>query len=461
MPLLIVVRASPGDQNGHCDTGGGPHANRARSARAWRTRRRGRRVGRSGQRFTARPWTKSRRSPNRSTPLVHFGWSDLRAVRDGRWKYILAPRPELYDLETDPGERDNLVEREAQRARALPERHRTAAARGAGAAGTEAPAATASVPPDLLEKLGALGYVSTASAAARPRRPAPTRKTRSTSTRSVNTLMREGLVSLREGRFADSLAAFRRSSSRGTDSFEAHYYAARALDGAETLSRSGASISKAPGQAAAYSAAYVGLADAHLAGENDLALAADAVPGSEGLAARSPADRTRGRHHAPAGRRRAGACSDTKVASLAPDDALIRVKLGELHPGSRTSRTMRLACCARPSSWTRPPRRTGIRSGWCSAATATCRPRNRRFARPPAARPRNAQYHYNLGLALARQNSATRRRPPSAACSNSILVSAPRGTSRRAAVVARRVLLLTAVAIAIAATYQPVAAFNS
>ena len=24
-------------------------------------------------------------------PLVHYGWSDLRALRDGRWKYILAP----------------------------------------------------------------------------------------------------------------------------------------------------------------------------------------------------------------------------------------------------------------------------------------------------------------------------------------------------------------------------------
>ncbi len=32
------------------------------------------------------------------TPLLHFGWSDLRALREGRFKYIAAPRPELYDL---------------------------------------------------------------------------------------------------------------------------------------------------------------------------------------------------------------------------------------------------------------------------------------------------------------------------------------------------------------------------
>ena len=35
-------------------------------------------------------------------PRLHYGWSDLRSVREGRWKYIQAPRPELYDLENDP-----------------------------------------------------------------------------------------------------------------------------------------------------------------------------------------------------------------------------------------------------------------------------------------------------------------------------------------------------------------------
>src|SRR5262245_59072699 len=52
-------------------------------------------------------------------PLVHYGWSDLRSVRDGRWKYILAPRPELYDLDRDPGELTNLIDQESSRARAM------------------------------------------------------------------------------------------------------------------------------------------------------------------------------------------------------------------------------------------------------------------------------------------------------------------------------------------------------
>ena len=93
------------------------------------------------------------------TPLIHYGWSDLRALRDGRWKYILAPRPELYDLDQDPGELKNLVDEEPKRARAYRSgieqqlRQEQAARRGAESA-------TATVPPDMLEKLGALGYVS-------------------------------------------------------------------------------------------------------------------------------------------------------------------------------------------------------------------------------------------------------------------------------------------------------------
>jgi arylsulfatase A-like enzyme len=38
-------------------------------------------------------------------PLLDFGWSPLRSVREAGWKLIDAPRPELYDVARDPGER--------------------------------------------------------------------------------------------------------------------------------------------------------------------------------------------------------------------------------------------------------------------------------------------------------------------------------------------------------------------
>jgi arylsulfatase A-like enzyme/uncharacterized protein HemY len=42
-------------------------------------------------------------------PRYHYGWSELRSVQDGRFKLILAPVPELYDLDNDPGEAKNLA----------------------------------------------------------------------------------------------------------------------------------------------------------------------------------------------------------------------------------------------------------------------------------------------------------------------------------------------------------------
>src|SRR5262245_18623510 len=37
-------------------------------------------------------------------PRYHYGWSELRSIQDERFKMIRAPRPELYDLATDPRE---------------------------------------------------------------------------------------------------------------------------------------------------------------------------------------------------------------------------------------------------------------------------------------------------------------------------------------------------------------------
>jgi arylsulfatase A-like enzyme/Tfp pilus assembly protein PilF len=82
----------------------------------------------------------------------HFGWSELTAVTDERYRYVKAPREELYDLARDPREQTNLAEERPQPRQAL----RSALEGVAGAAKIQAPA---EIPADARERLQALGYV--------------------------------------------------------------------------------------------------------------------------------------------------------------------------------------------------------------------------------------------------------------------------------------------------------------
>jgi len=71
-----------------------------------------------------------------------YNWAPLTAVRQGQWKYIQAPHPELYDLSADPAEATNRIDDRPD-----------VAARLARAAGGDHPDAAR------LAELRALGYV--------------------------------------------------------------------------------------------------------------------------------------------------------------------------------------------------------------------------------------------------------------------------------------------------------------
>ena len=83
---------------------------------------------------------------------LHFGWAPLRAIRGQGWKYIDAPRAELYSLREDPGETRNRIDDRGQVALALRDR-----LRGFDTSGP--PAAAGSADPGAAERLAALGYV--------------------------------------------------------------------------------------------------------------------------------------------------------------------------------------------------------------------------------------------------------------------------------------------------------------
>ncbi len=50
---------------------------------------------------------------------LNFRWAPLLALREGGYKYIEAPRPELYDLSADPGETKNLLAEDPERAQGM------------------------------------------------------------------------------------------------------------------------------------------------------------------------------------------------------------------------------------------------------------------------------------------------------------------------------------------------------
>ncbi len=92
-------------------------------------------------------------------PRYHFGWSELLSLTDDRYRYIKAPREELYDLERDPGERTNIAGERQPAATAL----RSGLEALVAGRNIDAPS---SVSDEDRQRLAALGYVGTQSSAA-------------------------------------------------------------------------------------------------------------------------------------------------------------------------------------------------------------------------------------------------------------------------------------------------------
>lgn len=88
-------------------------------------------------------------------PQFHFGWSRLLSLRNGEYKYIDTPRPELYDVKKDPQELDNIYDSHKDLAASMKAQLQTIEnTKSAGA--TMTPGA---VDDETHEKLAALGYV--------------------------------------------------------------------------------------------------------------------------------------------------------------------------------------------------------------------------------------------------------------------------------------------------------------
>ena len=153
---------------------------------------------------------------------LHFGWSPIHSLRDGTWKYIDGPDPELYRLSDDHAERENRRAARADTASGMAGVLRDLAARD--------PLSPTTVSrTDAAERLRALGYVAgrvqlggAGRAGADPKRVVGRYE-------AYVTMFNGGLAALETGRTADAEATFRRLAREYPLAFEPHQYLARAL----------------------------------------------------------------------------------------------------------------------------------------------------------------------------------------------------------------------------------------
>ncbi len=148
-------------------------------------------------------------------PRFHYGWSELQAVRDGRYKFILAPRRELYDLTADPKELTNLAASDTARADTLERALRALVAKTstAGAAKGPQPVDAAAE-----QRLRALGYVGGTSAKNLEERP---RRDPKDSIELYNLLKLAGSDS-EAGRYDDAAAKVQQALSADAEIIDAH-----------------------------------------------------------------------------------------------------------------------------------------------------------------------------------------------------------------------------------------------
>jgi choline-sulfatase len=103
-------------------------------------------------------------------PKWHFGWSELKSIRVGDWKYIDAPKPELYDMRGDGAEQRNAIDGRAPLAAGLSnELTKLQSGFGDAAAMIDSPQPDA----ETLARLRSLGYVGIAAPLPGARGPDP------------------------------------------------------------------------------------------------------------------------------------------------------------------------------------------------------------------------------------------------------------------------------------------------
>ncbi len=191
---------------------------------------------------------------------LRFGWAPLRSVRAEGFKFIEAPKPELYDLQKDPGELKNeygptseMVQKGRKlltdlRAKKPPAAAGSAAAASPGAAnqlqalGYVAETSSTNAPsglPDPKDKIEEQNLLHTAMIASEDERPAEARsaleKVLQLDPKSPTALKQIGELELKAGEYAKAAAHLKTAREIRPDDATAAFEAGQALEKTDDL----------------------------------------------------------------------------------------------------------------------------------------------------------------------------------------------------------------------------------
>jgi arylsulfatase A-like enzyme/Flp pilus assembly protein TadD len=274
-------------------------------------------------------------------PWITYGWSALAAVRHGGWKYVAAPRPELYDLAQDPGETRNLAAK-------MPTRAAELSALLGRFEQVPAGAAERSGDPQVLESLRALGYVGGAPAGGEPPPGLADPKDRVV----VRNTLLDAEAQLRRGDFASAIRRFDEVLARDPKNRFATLRSGVALlkkgDARGAAERLSQAVRLDPEQAETHYA----LADALTRAGDNAAAVPHWMEAARLQPRRTAAWSNLGTALGRAGRLEAAARAFGEALRLEPDNAVLRANLGaaryelalrELAAGNRESARKALA----------------------------------------------------------------------------------------------------------------------
>jgi arylsulfatase A-like enzyme/Tfp pilus assembly protein PilF len=332
-------------------------------------------------------------------PLFNFGWSELRALRVDGYKYISAPRPELYDLGADPGERHDLAERDPDRTAEL------AAALDAMVAGDDALEVAeghVAADPETIERLRSLGYLSGSVRPAAGRRDVDP-KDRIVAYEAFVEGYEEATEAVRGGRWAAAERQLRELDQAVPDQFLIQHYLGRAAlgrgDPAAAIELLERSLTLSP---SFYSPTFVELARAYAQSgqpQRAIELLADAV----GLYPDNFAIRFNlGYHLQAAGRLDEALAAYLRAAELVPGYPQLLTNIAAIHLARGEPQealdALREALDANPDDG-----RAWGNVGMILGGTGRFGEAEQAFRRAVALLPNEAPLHFNLGLALMRQ----------------------------------------------------------